>query len=316
MRRSRSGCCGWRRVPRDFGEASAPGGAAALPSRRSPWPAARAPRSLDAGAGRDRRRCAALDSRAARRRRADARRRIGAQPAPAAGAARADPAAESVGRDPGRSRRAAGASGAPAGPTSPRRWRRIRSRHVCSVSRRWGWRRSSRPRVHPPLHELLQGPPWRLRRCACGAGWRGDAVSRRRCAPRPRDLAALQADPVAWPRSCAAHRAHACAAADPALPPAGYVLEEADIADGCPRLPLPRTGDAPRRTGRSARRAAPTWISAAGWARAIACRGPTDDGTVTGGATIRAKESRRDHRAADPRSGCLARASVGRPAPR
>ena len=84
-----------------------------------------------------------------------------------------------------------------------------------------------RPRIHPPLHELLAGPHAAglaaLRRVAADAG--GTRPPWLRAAPGV--VSALEADPVALP--ALAHRLGRplLVRSDPALPPCAWVIEEA-----------------------------------------------------------------------------------------
>nr|WP_283949792.1 ribonuclease E/G [Limobrevibacterium gyesilva] len=85
-----------------------------------------------------------------------------------------------------------------------------------------------RPRVHPPLHELLAGPHSAglaaLRRAAREVAAHPERALALRASPAV--MEALQADPVALPEY--AHRAGRALRlrTDPALPPSGWVLED------------------------------------------------------------------------------------------
>ena len=87
------------------------------------------------------------------------RRPHGDQSRAAAGPGAADPPAQPVGGDPGGPRRAAGAAARRHWARRwRRRWRTIPAARACSGFTALGLAEIVRPRVHPPLHELLAGP--------------------------------------------------------------------------------------------------------------------------------------------------------------
>ena len=202
----------------------------------------------DAGAGGDRCGCRRRDDRAAARTAAH----LAINRRAAAGAGAADPAAQPVRRHPGRSRRPAGRAGARrSGRLSRRRWQTTRCGRACSASPRLGLAEIVRPRVHPPLHELLAGPHAAglaaLRQC-WPTIWPAPGTYAG-IAGAPAVVAALQADPVALPDLARRAGRALILRSDPRCRATAWVMEDRPMAEAeaidLPDLRPPPVGGAP-----------------------------------------------------------------------
>ena len=153
----------------------------------------------------------------------------GGEPRGAAGAGAADPAAQPVRRDPGGFCRAAGPAAVRAGTGAERRVGRRPAAAAAARLHRAGAAEIVRPRVHPPLHELLAGPHAAglaaLRAIATQVGVAPHRLPALRASPAV--VAALQADPEALADLARRTGRALMLRADPGLPATAWIIEAA-----------------------------------------------------------------------------------------